>query len=148
MTPTLGGLAQLLLTNFVTVHLPRCETLWRALDHDLRPQAHLRCLGHVLRAENLVVGYHRLAIRNGLWTHGHNCFLDRAELVGKSGWRIHLFVLDPGITGLLPQITQGTVGPGDPVNFDPKRFVTWRLQQMEMLYWRTGRYEWQDDNVP
>jgi hypothetical protein len=148
MTPALGGLADLLLANFVTVHFPRRETLWRMLDRDLQPQAHSRCLGHALQAENLIVGYHRLAIRDGLWTRGHDCFLDRTELAGKGGWRIHLFVLDHGITRLLPEITEGTVGPGDPINFDPNRFVASRLHQIEMLRRRTGRYEWQDDDLP
>jgi hypothetical protein len=148
MTPALAGLAELLLANFVTLHLSRRETLWRTLDHDLRPETRLRRLRGVLRAESLIVQCHGLAIRHGLRTRGHDCFLERTELVGEGGWRIHLFALDHAVIRLLPEIIKETVGPGDPIHFDPNRFVERRLRQIEMLHRRTGRYEWQEDDLP
>ena len=130
MFDDLKSLADQLVNNFVTVHFPRNEPLWQMLNDDLPLRTRLRCLGHALRGEMLRVGCHRMAIRNGLWNHGCQEFLDRAEGSPGGGWRVHIFFTDDVGTRLLPQVTTGTVGPGDPVNFDSRWFVEWRLRQI------------------
>jgi hypothetical protein len=143
-----ASIADRLLANFVTVHFPRNEPLWRALDDDLPLRTRLSCLGHAYRAELISVGCYRMAIRRGLWEHGYRQFLDRPEGARAGGWCIHLFLIEEGAARLLPQITTGTVGPGDPVNLDPRWFVEWRLRQIEQQHRLTGRCDWQNDDLP
>ena len=148
MIDDIETLADLALTNFVTVHFPRNEPLWRPLDDDLPVITRFNCLERAIRGEVLSVGCYRMGIWLGLWDHGYNRFLDRVEGVSDDGWRIYLFLADGAAIGLLPQITNGTVGPGNPIKFEPRRFVERRLQSISKLHQRTGRWNWQDDDLP
>jgi hypothetical protein len=148
MIDDIESLADLLLANFVTVHFARNEPLWRLPDDDLPPGTRFRCLERAIWGETLSVGCYRMVIRLGLWDHGYDRFLDRVEGIGDEGWRIHLFLADGAAIGLLPQITNGAVGPGDPINLEPRRFVEWRLRSISKHHQRTGRWNWQDDDLP
>jgi hypothetical protein len=70
------------------------------------------------------------------------------EGIGNDGWRIHLFLADGAAIGLLPQITDGSVGSGNPIKLEPRRFVEGRLQSISKLHQRTGRWNWRDDDLP
>ena len=62
--------------------------------------------------------------------HGYRCFLDRMEPDPEGGWRLHFFVADDAALALLDELTEGDVGPGDPVSFDPGRFVLERIRHL------------------
>jgi hypothetical protein len=143
----LTTLATTLLANFCTVRFPRYRPVWNVLDdEDLAPDARNRCLGHALRCEELLIRCHRFILRQGLAEAGHHRFLDRLEADPAGGWRIHLFLLDRDGIPLLVSITDGAVGPGDPVRFDPKAFVERRLQRLKKSHRIMSRYPWCEDN--
>jgi hypothetical protein len=140
-------LAATLLSNFLTVRFPRNAEMWRVLDEDLSFEVRIRCLSHALRGELLSVGCHRHSLRLGLVRHGLRQFLDYVEGDPAGGWRIHLFLFDASAISIVPLITEGDVGPGDPVHFDPKQFVQRRLERLGILRRLTGGCDWLDDDI-
>jgi hypothetical protein len=139
----LTTLATALLTNFLTVRFPRYEPVWNVLDdEDLAPDAHYRCRGHALRCEELLIRCQRFILRQRLIEAGHHEFLDHVEADPAGGWRIHLFLADGAAIGLMPEITDGMVGPGDPVNFNPRTLIERRLQRLKNSHRLMTRYPW------
>jgi hypothetical protein len=114
MTHDLPRLAASLLSNFVTIRFSRHEPVWAFEKWGLSVETNSRCLNNAVRCEELLVRCHRSNLRQGLHNHGHYEFLDRVEGVLGGDWRIHLFVADEAAMRLVPQITDGMVGPGDP----------------------------------
>jgi len=144
----LTTLATTLLTNFVTVRFPRYEPVWWVLDdQDLALEARHRCLGHALRCEALLIRCHRSILRQGLAEAGHHRFLDRLEADPVGGWRVHLFLADKAAIEVMPEITDGVVGPGDPVNFNPDPFIERRLQRLKKSHRLVTRYPWWEDDT-
>ena len=141
-------LAATMLANFVTVRFSRNAEMWRVLDEDLSFEVRIRCLNHALRGELLSVGCYRHGLRLGLVRHGHSQFLDYVEGDPSGGWRIHLFLCDASAISIIPLITEGDVGPGDPVRFDPRQFVQRRLERLGILRRLADRRGWLDDDMP
>jgi hypothetical protein len=142
------ALANTLLTNFITVRFPRYEPVWTVLEEDLAFDVRIRCLNHALRAELLSIRCYRANLRMVLLGKGHQQFLDFVEADPVGGWRIHLFLGDEDAIVLVPTITMGYVGFGDPVAFDPRAFIERRLSCIEKCYRLTGRYDWREDDLP
>jgi len=148
MMTDLSTLATTLLGNFVTVRFPGYEPVWDVLDDEnLAPDARHRCLGHALRCEELLIRCHRFNIRQRLIEAGHHQFLDLVEADPAGGWRIHLFLADDAVVGLMQEITDGVIGTGDPVRYDPKAFVERRLQRLKKSDRLMSRYPWCDDDA-
>ena len=144
----LTTLATTLLSNFVTVRFPKYGPVWSVLDdEDLAPDARNRCLGHAVRCEELLIRCHRFNLRQGLRSHGYHRFLDLVEADPSGGWRFHLFLFDGAAITMLISITDGMVGPGDPVRFDPQPFIKRRLQRLKKSDRLTSRYPWCDDDA-
>jgi hypothetical protein len=148
MSDDLSTLANTLLANFVTVRFPRNEPLWTILDEDLALDLRVGCLCHALRGELLSVGCHRHCLRLALRREGHCQFLDHVEADPTGGWRIHLFLIDADAIPLVASITEGRVGRGDPVSFDPPAFIERRVTRLEKFRRLTGRCSWLDDDLP
>jgi hypothetical protein len=111
----LADLAADLLANFHTVRIPASE---RREDHaDWWTRAKAR------QVERRAAYAARDRLRQGLVKHGYRCFLDRMEPDPDGGWRLHFFVPDDAALPLLDELTEGTVGHGDPMSFDPEEFV-------------------------
>ena len=127
----LPTLAATLLSNFATVRIPRCESLWTAFDTDRSLERRCRSLAIAMRAEMINVGCHRLCLRQHLLDAGHRAFLDHIEGVGPDGWRVHFFLLDPEGVAVLRDAGLGECHPGDPVAFNAEEFITRRLRQLE-----------------
>ena len=140
----LPTLAAILLANFATVRIPRCESLWISSVPDPSPKHRYRLLSRALVGENLIISCHRQHFRHHLLEQGHRAFFDRIEGGGPDGWRLHFFCLDPTAVSVLYDVGVGVCGPGNVVTFDPEQFVMLRLGQLE----RTGRldtpYGWWD----
>jgi hypothetical protein len=144
----LSPLATTFLTNFVTVRFSRYQPVWMVLDDENLPvDARNRCLGHALRCEELLIRCHRFNLCQGLAEAGHRRFFDLVEADPAGGWRVHLFLADDAAIGLVVSITDGMVGPGDPVRFDPKALVERRLQRLNKSDRLTSRYPWCDDDA-
>jgi len=142
------ALATIMSANFITVRFPRFEPVWTVLEEDLAFDVLIRCLNHALRAELLSIRCHRENLRVALFRMGHQQFLDYVEADPAGGWLIHLFLIDADAIVLLPTITTGNVGPGDPIAFDPRAFIERRLSSIEKCYRLTRRYDWHDDDLP
>jgi hypothetical protein len=143
-----SALRTTMLANFVTVRYPRCEEVWAILEEHLPFDVRIRCLGHALRAELLIVRCHRQNLRVALSQEGYREFLDYVEGDPSGGWRIHLFLRDADAIALVPSITTGDVGLGNPIGFDPQVFIERRLSCIEKCYRLTARYDWLDDDLP
>jgi hypothetical protein len=141
-------LAAAMLANFVTVQFRRNAAMWGVLDEDLSFGVRIRCLNHALRGELLSVGCYRHGLRLGLVRHGHSQFLDYVEGDPAGGWRIHLFLRDAGAISIIALFTEGDMGPGDPVHFDPRQFVQRRLERLGILGRLTDGRGWFDDDMP
>jgi hypothetical protein len=137
-----------MLANFITVRFGRYEPVWTVLEEDLPFDVRVRCLNHALRAETLHIRCHRQDLRVALFQEGYRHFLDYVERDPVGGWRVHLFLTDADAMVLLPTITTGYVGLGDPIGFDPQAFIERRLASIEKCYRLTARYDWCDDDFP
>jgi len=144
----LSALKATMLANFITVRFGRYEHVWTVLEEDLAFDVRVRCLNHALRAEILSIRCHRANLRAALFRERHRQFLDYVEGDPGGRWRIHLFLGDEDAIVLLPKITTGYVGCGDPVAFDPRAFIERRLSCIEKCYRLTGRYDWREDDLP
>ncbi len=129
----LAPIAAILLANFATVRIPKCERLWRWPMSEASPRLRAKLLETALAGETLIGSCHPQCVRGHLLKHGHRAFFDRMEGVGHDGWRMHVFCYDPSAVMLLHDIPIGRCGPGDPVSFDPERFVMHRLRHLERL---------------
>jgi hypothetical protein len=122
-----ASIAVTLLVNFATIRIPRCERLWMWPVDDPSPRLHARLLETALAGETLIGSCYRQCIRGHLLEAGQRAFFDRMEGGGPDGWRLHFFCLDPSAILLLV----GQCGPGDPVSFDPEKFVLHHLRRLE-----------------
>ena len=143
----LPTLAATLLTNFATVRIARCESLWiRPVPDPTPPRHRHKLLSRALARETLIMNCHRQHLQHRLLEQGHRAFFDRMEGSGPDGWRLHFFCLDPAAVSVLYDVGVGACGPGKAVTFCPEQFVMHRLGQLE----RTGRLdkpdEWWDWN--
>jgi hypothetical protein len=136
----LPTLAATLLTNFATVRIPRCESLWISSVPNPSPKHRYRLLSCALARETFIMSCHRQHLQHRLLEEGHRAFFDRIEGVGSDGWRLHFFCRDPAAVSVLRNIGVGKFGPGNAVTFDPEQFVMHRLRQLE----RTGRLDTPD----
>jgi len=141
-------LAGRFLANFWSIRFPRCEPVWAFEGWDMDADGHARCLEHALRCEELLVRCHRLNLRQALHGQGCSTFLDRVEGIIGDRWRIHLFLADEAVGQMLPALTVGEVGTGDPSTFDPRQFVERRIERVKNTHRLTGRYEWLGDDLP
>jgi hypothetical protein len=82
------------------------------------------------RAEKLVLYDLRDRLRRALIQHRHP-FIDHLEPDPEGGWRIHIFVLDEDALALLNGIDGRRCEPGDPVDFDPEKFIIDRLHELD-----------------
>jgi hypothetical protein len=127
----LSPIAAVLLANFATVRIPRCDRLrWRP-DSDPSLRRDIESVSATLVGERFVAGCHRGQLRQRLLDDGHRAFFDRVEGGGPDGWRLHFFCYDPATVLLLHDIQVGTCGPGDPVAFDAEKFVMHHLHRLE-----------------
>ena len=137
-------LAAILLANFATVRIPRCESLWISHLPDPSPEHRYRLLARALAGESLIMNCHRQHLQHRLLEQGHRAFFDRIEGGGLDGWRLHFFCRDRAAVSVLHDVGVGVCGPGNAVTFNPEQFVVHRLGQLE----RTGRldtpYGWWD----
>ena len=101
-----------------------------------------------IKGEEMLIRCHRAMLSKGLNNKGNRKLFDRAEGEPGGGWRIHLFLVNADALAILPLITAGHVGPGDPLSFDRRQFVEWRLRCTELCHRRTGRWEWVGDDFP
>jgi hypothetical protein len=131
----LSPIAAVLLANFVTVRIPRCERLWTWPISGQSPKLRATLLETALAGETLIGGCHRQCIRWHLLEGGHRAFFDRIEGGGREGWRLYFFCLDPSAVLLLHDIPVGKCGPGEPVAFNVEKFVLHHLRRLE----RQGR---------
>jgi len=131
----LTTLAAALLSNFATIRLRRCERLWTWPVPDAPLQLYCKLLQIALQCQSLILRCNRLYLRQRLLDDGHRAFFDRLEGGGPDGWRLHFFCLDQSAIAMLHGAGLGECGPGDPVTFDPEKFVIRRLRQLE----RCGR---------
>ena len=138
----LPALAATLLRNFVTVRFPRTEQLWTILNERLTDDARARCTEIAWKGEALCVCARRNVLRLGLAELGCREFLDHVEADPNGAWRIHLFFADDEAVKVVPEITDGSITSGDPLHFDPARFVERQLQRKERVCQRTGRRQW------
>jgi hypothetical protein len=129
----LAPIAATVLANFVTIRIPRCERLWTWPMADPSTKLRATLLANALAGENLIVGYQRQGVRFRLLEAGHRTFFDQKEGDGRDGWRLHFFCLDPSGVQLLHDIPVGQCGPGDPVSFDPEKFVLHHLRRLERM---------------
>jgi hypothetical protein len=140
----LTTLAAILLTNFATVRIPRCENLWISHVPDPSPKHRYRLLSRALAREAFIMSCHRQHLQHRLLEQGHRAFFDQIEGGGPDGWRLHFFCRDPTAVRVMHDVGAGVCGPGNAVTFDPEQFVMHRLRQLE----RTGRldtpYGWWD----
>ena len=127
----LERIAAILLANFVTVRVARCERLWRWQEADPSPRLRARLLVNALAGENLIASCHRQCVLGHLLEHGHRAFFDRIAGGVPDGWRLHFFCYDPATILLLYDTPVGKCGPGDPVSFDAERFVVHHLHRLE-----------------
>ena len=127
--------AAILLANFVTIQIPRCERLQSRPDPDLSLRRYIESRSIALAGEHLVADCHRHILRQRLLDDGHRAFFDRVEGGGPEGWRLHFFCRDPLAATALHDAGLGECGSGDPVNFNAEEFVIRRLHYLE----RTAR---------
>jgi hypothetical protein len=116
----LQTLAATLLTNFATVRIPRCESLWISSVPNPSPKHRIRLLSRALAGETLIMSCHRQHLRYRLLEPGHRAFFDRIEGGGPDGWRFHFFCLDQTAVSVLYNIGVGECGTGNAVTFDPR----------------------------
>jgi hypothetical protein len=119
----LATLAATLRANFCSLHIPGSKR-----GHQLSGDwwATVRAM----RAESLAAYAYRDRLRRLLVERGHHRFLHHLEADPAGGWRLHFFVADVAALTLLDELTEGTCGPGDPVSFNPKEFVSERLRHL------------------
>jgi hypothetical protein len=118
------------------------------LEEDLPFDVRIRCLNHALRSETLSIRCHRENLRAALFREGYRQFLDYVEGDPAGGWRVHMFMSDADALALVPSMTTGHVGRGDPISFDPSAFVERRLSCIEKCDRLTRRYDWLEDDLP
>ena len=64
-------------------------------------------------------------------------------------WLAHPPVFgDTDAIPLVASITDGQVGRGNPVSFDPHAFIERRLRRFEYFHRLTGRHDWLEDDFP
>jgi hypothetical protein len=119
----LATLAATLRANFCSLHIPGSKR-----GHQLSGDwwATVRAM----HAESLAAYAYRDRLRRLLVERGHHRFLHHLEADPAGGWRLHFFVADVAALTLLDELTEGTCGPGDPVSFNPKEFVSERLRHL------------------
>lgn len=137
-----SALTATLLMNFVTVQFPRADILRRIVDQGVSPQGRTRCQEHAAKADALAIGFRRQALRSALLSLGYREFMDFLEPDPNGGWRLHLFLVNPDAVPAVPQITDGSVGPGDPVKVDPHKWVERRVAHMRRVYEGAGWWDW------
>jgi hypothetical protein len=128
-------LAATLLTNFATVRIARCESLWACSIPDPSPKLRHRLRSRALTRETFIMSCHRQHLQHRLVEPGHHAFFDRIEGGGTDGWRLHFFCRGPATVSVLYDVGVGVCGPGSSAKFDAEQFVMHRLGQLE----RTGR---------
>ena len=79
-------------------------------------------MASVWRAEKRSAYRVRDRLRRILAGHGH-CFLDHLERDPEGGYRLHFLLADHDAASVLDEITDGTNGPGDPVDLGPEEFI-------------------------
>lgn len=84
-----------------------------------------------MRTEPLICEYRRTRLCTALGMVGCHRFFDFIEGGVIGDWRLHLFSADLDALSLVFENTDGIVGPGDPVGFDPQPFIEHRLQRLE-----------------
>jgi hypothetical protein len=122
----LQTLARRLLANFRTIRLPPEAPPERP---NLQPPDWW-AMAKARRAEKRVLYTLRDDIRRVLDRHRHR-FIDCLEPDPEGGWRLHIFVLDQDALALLDSIDGRECEPGEPVDFDPEKFVNERLRELE-----------------
>jgi hypothetical protein len=127
----LPTLLAILLANFATVRIARCESLWISQVPDPPPKHRHRLLSRALARETIIMSFHRQHLQFRLLEQSHRAFFDRTEGGGPDGWRLHFFCLDQAAVSVLHDIGVGECGPGYAVTFDPEQFVMHRLRQLE-----------------
>ena len=129
----LSTLAATLLANFTTIRL---RSVWPE-EPEPPLDLHRELLQIALRGQNLILGCNRQYLRQRLLDDGHRAFFDHLEGDGPDGCRLHFFCLDPLANAVLYDAGLGECGPGEPVTFDPAKFVERRLRLLE----RSGRLD-------
>jgi hypothetical protein len=124
----LQTLAATLLANFRTIRVAP------ALDSRSRPYA---CAApawfqevKMRRTDRRAAETYRDRVRRELVEHGYHRFFHHLEADPGGGWRVHFFVADEPALSILADISEDQCGPGDPVDFDPKHFVTGYLGRL------------------
>jgi hypothetical protein len=140
--PDLSAITATLLTNFFTVRFRPCEAPGTLPMESLPREVRDHCVDIGIRSEMFQMRCHRQNLRHGLLLAGYHEFLDRLELDPGYGWRVHLFLVDGRAVSRLYNSTDGVIGPGGPVRFDPVAFVNRRLRLIERNLRRTGRWDW------
>jgi len=138
----LSTLTAALMTNFVTVRFRRIGPEWdwpRPLS-----DSEFRRMEQGMRTERQICHYRRAGLRTALGLAGYHRFFDYIEGDIIGDWRLHVFSADTDAVALVAENTDGIVGPGAPIDFDPPEFVGQRLQCLEKYDRLTGGYAWWD----
>jgi hypothetical protein len=114
-----------LLTNFRTIRLPPGEPPERP---NLQPPDWW-AMAKARRGEKRMLYDLRDRLRRTLTKHRHR-FIDCLEPDPEGGWRLHIFVLDRDALALLDGIDGRECEPGEPVDFEPDKFVIERLREL------------------
>lgn len=136
MTQYKSGIADTLITNFITIRYPR-----RSQPLQMRGVSYTDQMELAAEAEHLALRFEKMALRMGLLDAGHYQFFEFQESDPFNTY-LHLFFDDPAAIPLVSGLVEGVVGPGDPQYFDPKAFVAERLHHIEESGLRARKYPW------
>jgi hypothetical protein len=120
-------LTKKLLANFRTIRIP---TEPFSTPSNSPPGDWWWTMAKARRAEKRAICDRRDSIRRVLNRH-RQPFLDYLEPDPESGWRLHIFVLDDAGLVLLDGIDGEHADCGDPVEFDPEKFIIERLRELD-----------------
>jgi hypothetical protein len=136
----LTALADTLLDNFVTVRFARIGPVWQWPQPLSDNEFHR--LGHGMRTERLICEARRRWLRMAMDQAGYRRFIDAIEGDVIGDWRIHIFSAERGAVLLLPEITDGAVGPGETIAIDARAFIRRNLLRLEKHGRLAGGHPW------
>jgi hypothetical protein len=96
---------------------------------------------YAVAAERLPVRFEQMSLRMALADANHFEFLDFLEK-DDCNWHLHLFFADKAAISVVTAHTDGTVGPGNAIGFDPQEFIRERLRNLEKSDRIRRRYPW------